>query len=56
MNEENTEEDPKCEHGIPLISRVGGPNNYCAKCEAEAKFAKSFEGYPEHGLRYTDLD
>jgi hypothetical protein len=29
------QEGPFCHHGVRLVSRVGGPNNYCAKCEKE---------------------
>ena len=28
-------EDPKCSHGVPLVSRLGGPSNWCDQCEAE---------------------
>lgn len=31
------DEDPKCAHGVPLVSRIGGPSNYCRACERAGK-------------------
>lgn len=27
----------QCEHGVPLVSVIGGPRNYCAECEKREK-------------------
>lgn len=28
----NVENDAACKHGVPLVSRLGGPSTYCDAC------------------------